>query len=120
MHLAGHDETGCHSINHWHPVKRISFSLDLSFDVSQNQLSGSWFMNEMLIKYIGVKPEDIAFFQFLVEGYEGIGTLTTVDPKKGLLRFSIPEELLADAEEILRLVSQEVALEELSIDISKK
>lgn len=77
-------------------------------------------MNEMLIKYIGVKPEDIAFFQFLVEGYEGIGTLTTVDPKKGLLRFSIPEALLADAEEVLRLVSQEVALEELSIDTSKK
>jgi hypothetical protein len=77
------------------------------------------FMQEMLIKYVCIKPEEIAFFQFLVEGYEGTGTLTTVDPKKGVLGFSIPEELLADAEEILRLVGQEVALKEVPIDTSK-
>jgi len=78
------------------------------------------FMHEMLIKYICVKPEEIAYFQFLIEGYEGTGTLTTVDSKKGVLRFSIPEELLADAEEILCLIGQEVSLKQVSIDASTK
>jgi len=56
----------------------------------------------------------------LIEGYEGTGTLTTVDSKKGVLRFSIPEELLADAEEILCLIGQEVSLKQVSIDASTK
>jgi hypothetical protein len=83
----------------------------------------SWraaFMHEMLIKYVCIKPEEIAYFQFLIEGYEGTGTLTTVDPKKGVLRFSIPDELLTDAEEILRMVGQEVTLKEVPVDTSKK
>ncbi|HOX95667.1 MAG TPA: DUF4911 domain-containing protein, partial [Syntrophales bacterium] len=64
----------------------------------------------MVTKYIRVKPEEIAYFQFLVEGYEGMGTLTTVDPEKGLLRLSIPRELSVDAEEMLRLIGQDADL----------
>ncbi|HOD34557.1 MAG TPA: DUF4911 domain-containing protein [Syntrophales bacterium] len=70
----------------------------------------------MVTKYIRVKPEEIAYFQFLVEGYEGMGTLTTVDPEKGLLRLSIPRELSVDAEEMLRLIGQDADLEEMAID----
>ncbi len=73
-------------------------------------------MHELVVKYLCVKPEEIAYFQFLIEGYEGIGTLTTLDPKKGVVRFTIPEGLLGDAEEILRLVGQEITLEEVPID----
>lgn len=73
-------------------------------------------MHEVVMKYLCMKREEIAYFQFLIEGYEGIGTLTTLDTKKGVVRFSIPEGLLADAEEILRLVGQEITLKEVPID----
>jgi len=77
-------------------------------------------MGEMLIKYIGVKPSEIVYFQFLIEGYESVGTLTTLDPKKGLLRFAVPGERRAEAEEILRWVGREVAFEEVAIETTEK
>ena len=73
-------------------------------------------MHGVVVKYFFVKPEEIAYFQFLLEGYEGTGTLTTLDPAKGVVRFSIPDGLLADAEEVLHLVGQEIALKEVPID----
>ncbi|MCX5832960.1 MAG: DUF4911 domain-containing protein [Deltaproteobacteria bacterium] len=73
-------------------------------------------MHGVVVKYFFVKPEEIAYFQFLLEGYEGTGTLTTLDPEKGVVRFSIPDGLLADAEEVLHLVGQEIALKEVPID----
>lgn len=77
-------------------------------------------MREMLIKYIDVKPAEIVHFQFLIEGYEGIGTLTTLDPKRGLLRFAVPGERRAEAEEILRLVGREVAFDEVAVETGEK
>ncbi|GEM_PF-431774 len=73
-------------------------------------------MHRVVMKYLCVKPEEIAYFQFLLEGYEGIGTLTTLEPEIGMVRFSIPDGCLADAEEVLRLVGQEIAVKEVPLD----
>jgi hypothetical protein len=70
----------------------------------------------MVTKKLRVKPEEIAFLQFLIEGYEGIGTLTTLVPQRGVVQFAIPEGLLADAEEALRLIGRDITLEEIPAD----
>jgi hypothetical protein len=70
----------------------------------------------MVTKKLRVKPEEIAFLQFLIEGYEGIGTLTTLVPQRGVVQFAIPEGLLADAEEALSLIGRDITLEEIPAD----
>lgn len=69
-------------------------------------------MQEMVTKKLRVKPEEIAFLQFLIEGYEGIGTLTTLDSRRGVVQLSIPGGLRAEAEEALRLIGRDITLEE--------
>ncbi len=37
-----------------------------------------------------VKRREIAFVKFIFEAYEGIGTLSTIQPADGLIRIQIP------------------------------
>ncbi len=72
-------------------------------------------MTGMIVKELRVKREAIALLQFLIEGYEGLGTLTTLDARSGRIRFLIPEGLQADAEEILEGIRRELPLKEESV-----
>lgn len=67
------------------------------------------------MKELLVKREAIALLQFLIEGYEGLGTLTTLDAPSGRVRLLIPEGLEADAEEILEGIRRELPLKEESV-----
>jgi hypothetical protein len=40
--------------------------------------------------YFRVRRKDIAFVKFIIEAYEGIGSLTTIQPSDGLIRIQIP------------------------------
>jgi hypothetical protein len=41
--------------------------------------------------YLRVRPERIALFRFLLEGYDGLAVLSTMDAKDGLVRLIVPE-----------------------------
>ena len=40
--------------------------------------------------YYRIDRREICFFQFLFEAYEGLATVTTIDPELGLVRVSVP------------------------------
>lgn len=42
-----------------------------------------------IIRRILVSPSEIHFLRFIIEAYEGIGVVTTLDPALGLLQLSI-------------------------------
>ncbi|MBN1548990.1 MAG: DUF4911 domain-containing protein [Syntrophaceae bacterium] len=50
----------------------------------------------MVKRYYQVNRKDIAVVQFIIEGYEGMATVTTVDPKQACLQISIIEDQLDD------------------------
>ena len=52
----------------------------------------------MIKRYYQVNRKDIAIIQFIIEGYEGMATVTTVDPKTACLRIAIIEDQLDDFE----------------------
>lgn len=41
-------------------------------------------------RYFRVERKQIAFLRFVLEAYEGVGTLTTIQPADGLIRIQIP------------------------------
>jgi hypothetical protein len=49
----------------------------------------------------------IAHFQFLVEGYDGIATVTTVDSKAAVLMLCIPDGLEGYVDRVLDAMAQE-------------
>jgi hypothetical protein len=40
--------------------------------------------------YIRIDPKKIAFLKFIVEGYDGLALLTTIDKHEGLVRLLVP------------------------------
>lgn len=52
----------------------------------------------MVKRYYQVSRKDLAVVQFIIEGYEGMASVTTVDSQMACLRISIVENLLGDFE----------------------
>jgi len=52
----------------------------------------------MVKRYYQVSRKNLAVVQFIIEGYEGMASVTTVDPQLACLRISIIENLLDDFE----------------------
>jgi hypothetical protein len=52
----------------------------------------------MVKRYYQVNRKNLAVVQFIIEGYEGMASVTTVDPKMACLRISVIENLLGDFE----------------------
>ena len=58
-------------------------------------------------RYIRLPACHIARFQFLVEGYDGIATVTTVDSKAAVLMLCIPDGLEGVVECVLDAMARE-------------
>ena len=43
-------------------------------------------------RYYRINRKDIAVVQFIIEGYEGMATLTTLDPKQACLQMAVIED----------------------------
>ena len=53
-------------------------------------------------QYYRVDRREIFFIQSILEGYDGLATVSTVDPKRGMIRLSIPPDAERDVLDILR------------------
>jgi len=60
---------------------------------------------------VKVPKKKIAFFNFLLESYEGLGISRTIDPKEGILEVYVPEELEKDFLDFLERLKGEMELE---------
>ena len=58
-------------------------------------------------RYIRLPACHIARFQFLVEGYDGIATVSTVDSKAAVLMLCIPDGLETEVDRVLDAMAQE-------------
>lgn len=54
---------------------------------------------------------EIAFLKFILEAYDGIGTITTEDPVRGLISLHIAPGCRKQATEILRYLKQDIMIE---------
>ena len=57
-----------------------------------------------------IKPADISRFQFIIEGYEGLATVTTIDAKKARIAVFIMPDFSKDIAEIIEFLQDEMGL----------
>ena len=60
---------------------------------------------------VRVSREDIAYVSHTLESYEGLASVTTIDPGERLIRITTPPFFLEDVKIILRQLTTEVRLE---------
>ena len=61
--------------------------------------------------YLRIRPDRISLLRFLLEGYEGLAVLSTVDVQQGLVRLIVPASRQAELWGLLEAVSEELAQE---------
>jgi len=70
---------------------------------------------ETIKKYFRIDRKEIHFLKFILEAYDGIATLTTVDPELGLVRLNIPPGCEDDVEMVLQDLQKSVMIERANI-----
>ena len=58
-------------------------------------------------RFFRLPARHIAHFQFIIEGYDGIATVTTVDPKAAVVMLLIPDGLKWHVESVLDAMARE-------------
>ncbi len=61
--------------------------------------------------YFKINREDIAYMKFILESYEGLGVLRTIDPQNGIVEVMVPPGLEQDMEMVLEGLRDEISIE---------
>ncbi len=58
-------------------------------------------------RFFHISPRDIARFQFVIEGYDGIATVSTVDSRAAVVMLCIPDGLEGFVDDVLQALARE-------------
>jgi uncharacterized protein DUF4911 len=68
-------------------------------------------MVETTKKYYRIDRREISFLKFILEAYDGLAVLTTIDSEKGIVVINIAPGCEADVEMILQDLKKNVMIE---------
>ena len=63
--------------------------------------------------YFEIRPEDIAYVKFIIESYECVGLIRTIDRKKAVIVVLVVEDFLAVARALLTSLRSEAGMTEI-------
>jgi hypothetical protein len=69
----------------------------------------------MMKKWFKLKRKDIAVVQFIIEGYEGMATVSTIDPYTAIIQISIMPDFVSDIINVIEDLKNKYHLEEINI-----
>ena len=67
--------------------------------------------NQMICRYFKVAHRDMVFLKFILEAYEGMNVMSTVDNKAGIIRIAIMTGFVEDMDNLLLELGKEVSME---------
>jgi len=65
-----------------------------------------------VVRYFKVDRHDLVHLKFILEAYEGMSTLSTVDPKGVIVRLAIPWGFTEDVQNIIDTVGAYISINE--------
>ncbi len=65
-------------------------------------------------KYFRIDRREICFLKFIIEAYDGIAVLTTIDPVKGIVVINIAPGCEEEVEMIIKDLKKTIMIEKLS------
>lgn len=61
-------------------------------------------------RYYRVSGKDLVYLKFVLEAYEGLSTMSTVDTKNGIVQVVYPESFAPDVEGLMEAISTEITV----------
>jgi hypothetical protein len=65
----------------------------------------------MICRYFKVAHRDMVFLKFILEAYEGMNVMSTVDNKEGIIRIAIMPGFVEDMDALLADLGRQVTME---------
>jgi hypothetical protein len=65
----------------------------------------------VIFRYFKVQHRDMVYLKFILEAYEGMNVMSTVDNVAGIIRVAIMEGFEADMDRLLTELGRQVAME---------
>jgi hypothetical protein len=65
----------------------------------------------VIFRYFKVRHRDMVYLKFILEAYEGMNVMSTVDNVAGIIRIAIMEGFEADLDGLLAELGQQVSME---------
>jgi hypothetical protein len=65
----------------------------------------------VIFRYFKVRHRDMVYLKFILEAYEGMNVMSTVDNVAGIIRIAIMEGFEADMDGLLADLGRQVAME---------
>ena len=65
----------------------------------------------MICRYFKVAHRDMVFLKFILEAYEGMNVMSTVDNKAGIIRIAIMPGFVEEMDGLLADLGRQVAME---------
>ena len=66
---------------------------------------------QTVTKYLRIDRREIAFVKFIIEAYDGIAVVSTLDPMAGIVKLSIAPGCETDVEMVLQDLKKDVMIE---------
>ncbi|MGR0481450.1 MAG: DUF4911 domain-containing protein [Candidatus Electronema sp. V4] len=70
--------------------------------------------------FLRIRTDRISLFRFLLEGYDGLAVLTTVDVQQGLVRLMVPKDRYEELWALLAAVCEELAPTEQALNTARQ
>lgn len=67
----------------------------------------------MIKKYFQLERKNIVMVQFIIEGYEGMATVTTMDSQKAVIQVSMMLDYISDLAGLLEYLKKRYAMKEI-------
>lgn len=68
----------------------------------------------MIKKYYKLRRKDISLIQFIIEGYEGMATVTTVEPQTAIIQVSIIPDFISEIQNVMNELKNKYQMEEIN------
>lgn len=65
----------------------------------------------MIFRYFKVRHRDMVYLKFILEAYEGMNVMSTVDNVAGIIRIAIMKRFEADMDGLLAELGRQVSME---------
>ena len=65
-------------------------------------------------RFYQLAGRDLVYMKFILEAYEGLSTMSTVDGKRGIVRVNYPLPFAGDMAALMEALSAEIAVTELT------
>ncbi|MDR3578939.1 MAG: DUF4911 domain-containing protein [Oryzomonas sp.] len=71
-------------------------------------------MTDAICRYFRVRHRDMVYLKFILEAYEGMNTMSTVDNTAGIIRIAVMPGFVEDMDALLAELGGHVAMEPVS------